>query len=94
MVQRAILQRIDMCCSAVMTAIAHDTAEGVVVMIAGDAADDLRWSCRWCSRMISVKLQVDSNDDIQRIDVCSCVVAAGANGTAEGSVAMAADGDG
>ena len=44
--------------------------------------------------MISVKLQVDSNDDIQRIDVCNCVVAAGANATAEGAVAMTADGDG
>ena len=43
--------------------------------------------------MISVELQVDNSDDIQRIDVCSCVVAAAAQDTAEGAVAMAAGGN-
>jgi len=35
-----ILWRIDMCCSAVMTTAAQNTAEGAVVTAAGGAADD------------------------------------------------------
>ena len=67
-VQRAILRRIDMCCSAVMTATAHDTAEGVVVMAAGGAADDLRWSCSWgaaAAGIDRVMLQLGSSGRLQ-----------------------------
>ena len=88
-----IFRRIDMCCNAVMAAAAQDTAEGAVMTAPGGAAGDLQWNWRWCNRMISVKLQVDSNDDIQRIDVCSCMGAAAAQDIVEGAVAMAAGGD-
>ena len=38
--------------------VAESTAGGAVVTAAGGAVEYIQWSCRWCSREISVELRM------------------------------------
>ena len=71
MVVATIFSEFGLVLHVAMAAAAHDTAEGAVVTAAGGAADNLQWSCMWCSRIISVELQVDSSDDFSANLICA-----------------------